>query len=162
MTTLCFVYSFCPSKQHGDAEQPQLLIILRFILSSISWSIALNSLVSYPARDLTVPKVLLKGSWGTVSHSAGLLWEVSTNLGINSCFGRENSSTEADLYWSWSQNHSIIFSSQFSKLRASFQAVKIATYRIKSKQNTSMLKLFLHLDLGWQIMLWTSSLLWYG
>lgn len=42
IVTVC-LYSFCPSRQHGDAEQSQLLITLWFLLSSVSLSIAINS-----------------------------------------------------------------------------------------------------------------------
>lgn len=57
-----FCLFFCPSKEDGDAKQSQLFFVLRFLLSSISLSVALNSFVSYPARDLIVLGVLLKGS----------------------------------------------------------------------------------------------------
>lgn len=61
------------------AKQSHLLTSLRFLLPNISLLT-----LSYP--DLTVPQVLLEGSSGTVSQ----LSEFSTNVGINSCSGREN------------------------------------------------------------------------
>lgn len=71
------VLSALPSSR--GAKQSQLLITLRFLLPNIS-------LLTWSYPDLTVPKVLLKGSSGTVSQ----LSEFRTNGGINSCSGREN------------------------------------------------------------------------